>query len=454
MKKFFKSLLAKYMIIILTAISIVQIGYLMIALFFISIDHQSEKNSEYTTDKIEAKWHKDINSIGNSKNINNVFDEWKNEFPKSTMFWVDGNGILKEKVNLHSQLPVKWDSTYTAKFIKENYANDPFTVIAFLGKDKDTNQGFAVLQLPRKTFNPPIAKANERYGTILSLVMLCFIFVFIAISFLFFKSIRKRLLKLQEAMAFRGVDQLPLEIQQNKMKMDEIGQLEQTFNQMVIELRESKQRESQEEQLRRELIANLSHDLRTPLTKLSAQIYILEKEKLTQDGKNAVKAMDSTVVHIDHLIENLMSYTLLMASKYKFTPVQVDIVRFVRESIASWYLVFEKEGFTINVELYSLKDSNWFMDPVWFGRVLDNLFQNVLRHAKEGLFIEVKTVKTNEYDGIIIRDHGKGINNESTKKGAGIGLSIVDLMLQKMKLEWEIQSNMNGTTILIKKILQ
>lgn len=438
------------MIIILTAISIVQIAYLMIALFLVSIDRHSEKNSENTADKIEANWHKDLNSIKNSENINTIFEKWRNKFPESTMFWVDQNGILKEKVNLHRRLPVKWNPTYTAKFIKANYASDPYTVVAFLGKD--TTQGFAVLQLPRKTFNPPIAKANEKYGNLLIIVMLGVIFLFIAISFLFFNGIRKRLLKLQEAMAFRDVDQLPLEIQQNKM--DEIGQLEQTFNQMVIELRDSKQRENQEEQLRRELIANLSHDLRTPLTKLSAQTYTLEKETLTQDGKNAVKALESTVVHIDHLIENLMSYTVLMASKYKFTPVQVNIVRHVRESIASWYPAFEKEGFTINVELSSLKDSKWYIDPAWFGRILDNLFQNVLRHAKEGLFIEVKSVKTSEYDGIIIRDHGKGMNNESNEKGAGIGLSIVELMIKKMTLEWEIQSDINGTTILIKKISQ
>ena len=447
MKQFFRSLLAKYMLIILTAIFIVQIAYLVIALFIVNIDHHIENSNKKGPEVVEANWHKAANNIEKdiNKNILSLFDNWKEKYPEASMFWIDQNGVLSEKVNVKHQLPNKWDSAYTAKFMKESYANDPFTVIAFVGKDN--SHGFVVLQIPRKTFNPPMVKANEKYGTMLSIVMLAIIILFIAISFIFFRGIRKRLLHLQDAMTIRDVDQLPIEI--DLKKKDEIGQLEQTFNQMVIELRESKQREKKEEQLRRELIANLSHDLRTPLTKIRAQTYTISKEELSQEGKNAVKGLEKSVLNIDHLIENLMSYTLLMASKYNFDPVKVDIVRQVRECIASWYPVFEKEGFTIDVELQSFENHQWHVDPIWLERILDNLFQNVLRHAKDGLFVKVKTVSTTQYDAIVIADHGKGMNNQSNEKGAGIGLSIVDLMIKNMDLEWDIQSTIDGTTIII-----
>lgn len=60
---------------------------------------------------------------------------------------------------------------------------------------------------------------------------------------------------------------------------DEIGQLEQSFNQMVKQLHESRYREKQEEQLRQDLIMSLSHDLRTPLTTVRTHIYQLKTKK-------------------------------------------------------------------------------------------------------------------------------------------------------------------------------
>ncbi len=250
-------------------------------------------------------------------------------------------------------------------------------------------------------------------------------------------------------MEIRDVDGLPIEIQVKKR--DEIGQLEHSFNRMVCELRDSKQRQQKEEQLRRELIANLSHDLRTPLTKVRAQSYTISKEALSEEGKQALKAMDTSIVNIDALIENLMSYTLLMASKYKFEPKDINVIRFVREHLTTWYPVFEREGFTIDIELQSFEPVEWRVDPLWLGRVFDNIFQNVLRHANSGKYISVKTESTACYTAFIVEDHGQGMKNESNAKGAGIGLSIVDVMIKGMHLEWDIHSDHSGTKIIIKK---
>lgn len=91
------------------------------------------------------------------------------------------------------------------------------------------------------------------------------------------------------------------------------------------------------------------------------------------------------------------------------------------------------------------------VDPIWLGRVVDNLLQNVLRHAKSGGYVCVRTESTDRYDAIVISDRGKGMKNESHEAGAGIGLSIVDMMVKGMKLDWDIESSEYGTTIKIKK---
>jgi signal transduction histidine kinase len=452
MKRFFQSLQAKYMTIILVALFLFQAAYLLIAMLAMGLqeDISGEKSkNESDPNHIEEKWHADAKKLerASQEAILSHFSKWKKKYPDASMFWVDEHGNLMEQLDVKGDLPANWTPAFTAKFIKERYGGDPFTVISFIGGDE--KNGFIVLEIPRNLFLPPIVEVTEKYGLLLGAGLLLIITLFIIISFLFFRGIRKRLLHLQEAMERRDMDNLPIGI--DVQKNDEIGQLEQTFNDMILELKESRQREQEEEQLRRELIANLSHDLRTPLTKINAQTYSIAKEKLSPEGKQAVKALETSIVNIDRLIENLMSYTLLMASKHKQELTELDAVRFVRESMASWYPVFEKESFEVIIELEPFQEK-WQADPVWLSRIFDNILQNVLRHAKDGLYLEVATESTDEYDEIIFIDHGKGLKNSSGEKGAGIGLSIIDLMVKGMKLDWEMESGVQGTAIRIRRI--
>jgi signal transduction histidine kinase len=451
MKRFFQSLQAKYMTIILVALFLFQAAYLLIAMLAMGLqeDISGEKSkNESDPNHIEEKWHADAKKLerASQEAILSHFSKWKKKYPDASMFWVDEHGNLMEQLDVKGDLPANWTPAFTAKFIKERYGGDPFTVISFIGGDE--KNGFIVLEIPRNLFLPPIVEVTEKYGLLLGAGLLLIITLFIIVSFLFFRGIRKRLLHLQEAMERRDMDNLPIGI--DVQKNDEIGQLEQTFNEMILELKESKQREQEEEQLRRELIANLSHDLRTPLTKINAQTYSIAKEKLSPEGKQAVKALETSIINIDRLIENLMSYTLLMASKHKQELTELDAVRFVRESMASWYPVFEKENFEVIIELEPFEEK-WLADPMWLSRIFDNILQNVLRHAKDGLYLEVATESTDEYDAIVFIDHGKGLKNSSGEKGAGIGLSIIDLMVKGMKLDWEMESGDEGTAIRIKR---
>lgn len=451
MKKFLRSLLAKYMLIILMALVLFQAGYMLIAFFAIGLESVTgETQSEMMNEaEIEENWHEDADSLPtiSEETIGKLFAKWKEDYPESSMFWVNGDGQLTEGLGISESLPSQWSPSYTAQFIKERYEGNPYTVLALIGKDED--RGFIVFEIPRTVFNPPVVQIYEQYGTFFLVGIGALILLFIAISFLFFRGIRKRLLHLQSAMELRDTDGLPVKL--DIKKNDEIGQLEGSFNQMVHELGESRKREQKEEQLRRELIANLSHDLRTPLTKVRAQTYSLAKENLNAEGIKAVNALEASIETIDRLIENLMSYTLLMASKYTIEPREIDAVRYVRESLALWYPVFEKEKFEIEVNLEPFNESTWTVDPIWLGRIIDNLLQNILRHAKDGLFLGVKTESTPNYDMFIFWDKGKGMNETSSEKGAGIGLSIVDLMAKGMDLKWDIKTSNQGTFILIKK---
>jgi len=91
----------------------------------------------------------------------------------------------------------------------------------------------------------------------------------------------------------------------------------------------------------------------------------------------------------------------------------------------------------------------WNIDPIWFKSILDNLFQNVIRHAYSGKYIGVHSIERKGSIFIVIKDKGKGFEHASEVKGIGIGLSIVSLMIKEMNLDWEISTSSEGTRIFL-----
>ncbi len=138
---------------------------------------------------------------------------------------------------------------------------------------------------------------------------------------------------------------------------------------------------------------------------------------------------------------------MLTSGKHPFEPTSTDIGRLVRASVAAWYPVFEEQEIQVDVDLPTEETFYWEADPKWMTRVLDNLFQNILRHAAEGKYVNI--VVDVDKERIIVADRGSGMDNSSYERGAGIGLSASNYMLTKMKLKADFTSDENGTRVAI-----
>ncbi|MEK3986100.1 histidine kinase dimerization/phospho-acceptor domain-containing protein [Paenibacillus sp. FSL K6-3166] len=403
---------------------------------------------------LEAMWHKEALQLedASSEGINKRLDELSRKYTEATMFWVDGQGMTRliltpDKGNPDhgSGVPEQWTAAEAIYFMKESTKRDPLAIVAFMGDRVDAGKGFMVMQIPNKLLN------KGAYGGVGAWALYYFVlFVlfggFALVSLLFFRKIRKRLLQLQTAMTITGPDRMPKSIMTGKL--DEIGRLEEAFNTMVAKLDESRKREIEEEELRKRLVSNLSHDLRTPLTVIRSHIHVMTKESLTPKGQQSLELMDKRIADLSVLIENLLSYNLLNSGRITLKRERKDVLRLLRESAAAWYPVWEKETFEIDIELEA-EPLFWMVDEVWFRRILDNLFQNIVRHASSGLYVGISTESRNGKRVILITDHGRGIQSPSDYKGAGLGLSIVDLLMKHMELEWDMESRGDGTSIVI-----
>ncbi|MFK9092110.1 histidine kinase dimerization/phospho-acceptor domain-containing protein [Bacillus salipaludis] len=440
--RFRHSLLARYLLIIIVAL--ILWPFVLPAYFIPSylLDKELQQKAQYIdTNILKYMWHHEAAKLdgANPEQVDQKLHTLKEKYPLASMFWVDGAGKTKLVLSKQKNIPTKWTLENSIEFMNQSNG-DPITFVSFIGGDR--SQGFIVFQVPLSvTKLPTMSFIDDKFLAIYAF----FVFgLFLFVSWLFFFKVRKRLVHLQTAMTETKENGIPEKIVVDKK--DEISELGKAFNHMIDELTKSRQHEQEEEALRKQLIANISHDLRTPLTAIRGHAYSLQKEPLSTKGKDSLHVIEDKVDLLSHLLENLLSYTLLSAGKYTLQRKGIDIIRFIRESMAGWYPVFEKEGFEVDVRLPE-KALIWNIDPHWFMRIVDNLLQNVMRHAKSGRFVGVRIVDCDGKTAIMIEDRGPGLDVSTDKKGAGIGLSIVSLMLQEMQLGWKITSSTKGTQI-------
>ncbi|WP_339300942.1 HAMP domain-containing sensor histidine kinase [Paenibacillus sp. FSL K6-2441] len=453
-RKFRKSLLTRYVLIL--GIAFVFIPVLIpvsfIAAWGVNVllnpGHYVHESRPYGTgQEIETAWHQAAAELKGAQAdaIDAKLREMKLLYPDAALYWVDTAGQTRLQLPEQESVPQQWSLEDTIAFMKQRVDADPFTVVAFIGGDEQAKQGFMVLELPRKFM--VIQKGEQLsdirfYGVFLAILL----GAFVLLSYLFFSDIRKRLLRLEAGMTRPGPDGLPSPIEEGRP--DEIGRLELAFNHMVFALKDSRQREREEEELRKSLISHLSHDLRTPLTVLGSHLYSLRQEPLSEQGRQSLALMETKISDLSGLMDHLLSYNLLSSGRYAMSLERLDILRIVRESAAAWYPVWEKNGITADIELPE-QPIYWNVDAQGFRRVLDNLFQNLVRHAGSGRYAGIAVEQYEGTTALTISDHGPGMESVSASGGAGLGLQIVDLLLREMGLARATVSSEAGTKVYI-----
>lgn len=458
------SLLSRYLLIIVIALLFIPVVIPMTFIGYSIFSAQTREDSPkeyapYTSiAKLETRWHQEaLNLLGQPpESINERIRQLSDEYALAGMFWVDGQG--KTQLNLapadselrkqvHAEaVPEQWSAAEAVAFMKKSAALEPLAIVAFIGDREHAGEGFMVMQIPDALRDE---QSFDGLGSWYLVVLILIFAGFIVVSLLFFIGVRNRLLRLQTAMSFTGGGGVPEPVTPGG-RSDEIGRLEEAFNTMVSELTASRAREAEEEGLRKRLVSDLSHDLRTPLTVIRTHLHVLGKESLSPRGQESLVLMDQRIENLSGLIENLLSFNLLSSGRITLQLERRDVLRVLRESAAAWYPLWEKEGFTIGIDLEG-EALYWNIDESWFRRILDNLFQNILRHARSGLYVGIGLKVQGSQRVIVISDHGGGMDSRSDSKGAGLGLSIVDLLLKQMELEWKVESSGEGTHILISR---
>lgn len=185
---------------------------------------------------------------------------------------------------------------------------------------------------------------------------------------------------------------------------DEIGQLAVSFNQMNADL-------AQASQARKQMTADLAHDLRTPLTILRGYMEGLQDGRL-RGSANLYGIMYGEVVHLQRLVEDLRTLSLTDAGELPLNRRAVDPAALLERTGLAYIVQAEEQHTTLRVEAPESLPSI-FVDTDRMTQVLNNLVSNALRHTQNGeIVLAAKAI-----DGAL----------QMTVSDTGIGIEAVDL---------------------------
>ena len=231
---------------------------------------------------------------------------------------------------------------------------------------------------------------------------------------------------------------------------DEIGQLCQNFEEMRIRLKESTEEKIQYDKENKELISNISHDLKTPITAIKGYVEGIMDGVASSPEKldKYIRTIYNKANDMDRLIDELTFYSKIDTNKIPYTFSKINVADYFGDCIDEVGLELEARGVELGYFNYVDEDVLVIADAEQIKRVINNIIGNSLKYMdkKHGI-INIRILDVGDFVQVEIEDNGKGIaakdipyifdrfyrtdsSRNSAKGGSGIGLSIVKKIIE------------------------
>ena len=261
---------------------------------------------------------------------------------------------------------------------------------------------------------------------------------------------RARLTRLQE-----GMNELAKGNLAHRVIMpgaDDFAGMADAINRLADEIQAEREKAAAADEARRRFIANISHDLRTPITSIAGYVDALQRG-LGDEPQRYLGVIGSKVDELAQLTDDLFYSARLDAGDLRLNLVQFDLAEAVRRSV----LGFEPELAALNARVeVSIPDERCLVaaDPSAVVRILSNLISNSVRHGESmTAFTLDMTAGEQEFTVRVVND-GSGLPGDIERLfergvsgpggGAGLGLSIARELAERMGATVSAQSAGNG----------
>lgn len=299
----------------------------------------------------------------------------------------------------------------------------------------------------------PVSSTVETVSRILLIVTLILVALSLILALIMSKILSKPISKLNNSVKLLATGNYNTDFTADGYK--EISELSHNLTIASHEL-------SKVDDYRRELLANVSHDLRTPLTMISAYAEMMQDIPGENTNENLQIIIDESK-HLNDLVNDVLDMSKYNSGEFTITPTVFNLSELLKATMERYNKLREQDGYSIEIDI----EPNVYVnaDQVKISQVIYNLVNNAINYTGGNKKIQV-ILRTNESKARIdVVDNGEGIAEEKlpliwnryykidkTHKrshiGTGLGLSIVKTILEKHNLAYGANSTVGvGTDI-------
>ena len=230
----------------------------------------------------------------------------------------------------------------------------------------------------------------------------------------------------------------------------EVGMLAQAFNSMATDLERA-------EQLRRNLIADVAHELRTPLSNIRGYLEAI-RDRVMKPNAATIRSLNEEAVLLSRLVDELQELSLAEAGELRLVYQAEDITKLIRQAVTPWQPKIAAKEISLSLDL---PDNLPLVNIDWprVNQVLNNLLENAVAYTRKGGTINVAAVTQGDWVEVSVSDTGEGISAKDlpyiferfyrvdksrarATGGSGLGLTIAKRLVEAHGGKITVQSKL------------
>ena len=354
---------------------------------------------------------------------------------------------------------ISGETTTTENF--NDYLNENSITVAVPIKNGQTIEGVVLLHSPVKYMSSALKSGIYTliFSILAALILASISAVWLSISF------TKPLNKIRDTTTelAKGNYEVTTQIKQS----DEIGELAKSIDKLALQLDKSSKESERFEKMRQNFIANISHELRTPITVIRGSIeaicdgIISDPEQLKDYNEQIL----SDSIHLQRLVNDLIDLTKLQNTDFSIDKSTINLFEIINDAVRSMKQISTKKGLKINFSAENAIEEDRYLFVGDYQRIRQMIIivlDNAIKFSNENQKVDILLKKENKKYELKIRDSGRGIdpenigeifnryhksNTEENKNGMGLGLAIAKEIALRHNIEIFVKSVPNIKTV-------